>query len=136
MGDRGHEEGFGDLVDRLIIVGKDQSSVARVGLEDFFEDADLGGGAQRDLAMAAVGVHGAAARRALGREYDEIASAVGGAQAVVLVGEKGLVFVAGGLVMDALLGDHLHLAALDRVFGEIFAGELFDPPLVGDGTNQ
>ena len=52
MRDGRDQSGPGYFVDRFVVVGKDQYPVARVGFEDFFEYANLGGGAQRDLAVA------------------------------------------------------------------------------------
>ena len=65
-----------------------------------------------------------------------MAPAVFGAEADVLVGEEGLVLVAGGLVLDALLGDHIYLSALDAVVGEVFARQGADAALVCERTDE
>ena len=130
MGDGRDEEGRGDLVHGLVVVGKDEDAVAWMGLEDVFEHSELDGGAQGDLAMAAIRLHGPSAAGALRREHDEVPPAVFGAEADVLVGEEGSELVACGLVLDALLGDHIYLAAFDSVVGEVFARQGADAALV------
>ena len=89
-----------------------------------------------ELAMAAVGMHGSSAAGAFGREHDEVPPAIGRAEADIFVGEEGPVLVAGGLVLDAFLGDHVHLAALDAILGQVLAGQGADAALIGYGTDE
>ena len=123
-------------MDRFVVVGEDQYPVARVGFEDFFEYAHLGGGAQRDLAVAAIGVHGTPAVGAFGGEHDEVAPAIGGAEADILVLQETLVFVQGGFVLHSFFGYHLNLAALDAVFCEVFARQFANAAFVGHGADE
>ena len=77
VGDDGHQELPGDLVDGGVVVGEDQDAVAVVTVEQSGQQAELGGGGQGQLALLAVGAEGLAALgRAVGQE-DELAPAVG-----------------------------------------------------------
>jgi hypothetical protein len=136
MRDDGYEEAARNLVGGGVVLGEDEGEVFAVHVQQELEIFELGGRGEGELALAAIGLHGAAAGGAARRALHELHPALGVAHADALAAQEARVHRALGLVFGAFARAELEGDALGVVVGEVFAGEFDDLLAVDDGADE
>src|SRR5690606_40947431 len=105
----------GDLVAGRVVLREEDGAVASVTVEQVLDVLELGRRAERELTLASVALHRAAAFLVASREHDELRPAVGSAHVDAAAADEVPVDLAGGLVFDALFRREIHDDALGLV---------------------